>query len=313
MPPAPRIVFAGTPEFAVPPLERLLADDYCLCAVYTQPDRPAGRGRTPRPSPVKIRALEAGVPVLQPQTLRSAEAQAQLAALAPELMVVVAYGLILPPAVLEAPRLGCINIHASLLPRWRGAAPIQRAILAGDTRTGITLMQMDEGLDTGAMLAHASCAIQADDTAADLHDRLAQLGADLLGRTLPGLLGGGIRSTPQPAEGVTYAEKLRKEEAPLDWHRSAPQLARQVQAFNPWPVAQTRHGNQVLRVWNARALPRECLQPPGTVLAAGRAGIEVATGEGVLQLLRVQAPGGRPLAAADFLNGHRLAVGEQLA
>ncbi len=308
-----RIVFAGTPEFAVPPLERLLQGPWQVVAVYTQPDRPAGRGRQPRPSPVKARALAAGVPVRQPLTLRDPAEQAALAALQPDLMVVVAYGLILPQAVLDIPRLGCINIHASLLPRWRGAAPIQRALLSGDAETGVTLMQMEAGLDTGPMLAVARCPIGPRDNAGDLHDRLAQMGADLLVELLPRLEAGDVRPEPQPAEGVTYAEKLRKEEARLDWSRPALALDRQVRAFNPWPVAECRLGEQVLRIWDAEALPDHSGAAPGTIVAVGRQGIDVATGDGTLRLLRLQAPGGKPLAAGDFLNGRPLSPGERLA
>jgi len=306
-----RIVFAGTPEFAVPPLERLLQGPWQVVAVYTQPDRPAGRGRQLRPSPVKARALEAGLPVRQPLTLRDPAEQAALAELRPDLMVVVAYGLILPQAVLDIPRLGCVNIHASLLPRWRGAAPIQRAVLSGDSETGVTLMQMEAGLDTGPMLASASCPIGPRDTAGDLHDRLARMGADLLGELLPRLEAGAVRAVPQDSAGVVYAEKLRKEEARLDWRRPAIELDRQVRAFNPWPIAEAGMGGQVFRIWDAVALADGSAATPGTVLAAGRAGIDVATGDGVLRLLRLQAPGGKPLQAADFLNGRPLSPGER--
>lgn len=304
------IVFAGTPEFAVPPLSALLDGGHRVVGVYTQPDRPAGRGRQPRPSPVKERALEAGLPVFQPRTLRSPEAQAELAALRPDLMVVVAYGLILPQVVLDTPRLGCINIHASLLPRWRGAAPIQRALLAGDAETGVTLMQMEAGLDTGPMLAKRRHAIGADETAGELHDALSLLGAELLMDCLPALAAGTLVGEAQDEARASYAEKLRKDEAPLDWRRPAVELARQVRAFNPWPVAQTTLRGQTCRVWTARVEPGE--GEPGVILAAGRDGIDVGTGAGTLRLLTLQAPGGRPLAAADFLNGHPVKVGERL-
>lgn len=306
----PTLVFAGTPDFAVTPLRRLLADGYAVRAVYTQPDRPAGRGRKPRPSPVKACALEADIPVYQPASLRDPQAQAELAALAPDLMIVVAYGLILPEPVLALPRLGCVNIHASLLPRWRGAAPIQRAILAGDATTGVTLMQMDAGLDTGPMLAHTVLDIHADDTGGSLHDRLAEAGASLLGERLADLLAGRLQPEPQPEHGATYAEKLRKEEARLDWTAPAAALERQVRAFDPWPVAQTRLDDAVIRIWSAHALTADAAPAaPGEVLAAGRDGIDVACGTGILRLRRLQAAGGRPLDAAAFLNGRPLSAG----
>lgn len=306
------IVFAGTPDFAVPTLDRLIDAGRRPVAVYTQPDRPAGRGRRPRPSPVKQRAEQAGIPVLQPASLRTPDAQAELAALAPDLLVVVAYGLILPQAVLDIPRLGCVNVHASLLPRWRGAAPIQRALLAGDATTGVTIMQMEAGLDTGPMLARREIPIGAQDTAGDLHDRLAVLGAELLVEVLPDIAAGRLTPVPQDDAAATYADKLSKDEAPLDWQRPAAALARQVRAFNPWPVAETRLAGRILRIWQAEALPGPTAAAPGEIVAAGRDGIDVATAEGVLRLIRLQAPGGRPLPAADFLNGHPLRPGDRL-
>ncbi len=306
------IVFAGTPDFAVPTLDRLIDAGRRPVAVYTQPDRPAGRGRRPRPSPVKQRAEQAGIPVLQPASLRTPDAQAELAALAPDLLVVVAYGLILPQAVLDIPRLGCVNVHASLLPRWRGAAPIQRALLAGDATTGVTIMQMEAGLDTGPMLARREIPIGAQDTAGDLHDRLAVLGAELLVEVLPDIAAGRLTPVPQDDAAATYADKLSKDEAPLDWQRPAAALARQVRAFNPWPVAETRLAGRILRIWQAAALPGPTAAAPGEIVAAGRDGIDVATAEGVLRLIRLQAPGGRPLPAADFLNGHPLRPGDRL-
>jgi methionyl-tRNA formyltransferase len=307
-----KIVFAGTPEFAVPTLRRLLAGPGRVVAAYTQPDRPAGRGRQPRPSPVKACALEAGVPVVQPRSLRDPQAQAELAALAPDLMVVVAHGLILPPAVLETPRLGCVNVHASLLPRWRGAAPIQRAILAGDAESGVTLMQMDVGLDTGPMLAMRACPIGPEATAAQLHDALAELGAELLAETLPQLAVGGLAAQAQDDALATYADKLSKDEARLDWGRAALELERQVRAFDPWPVAETSLHGQSLRVWSARALSQPMAAPAGTVVAVSRDGVDVATGAGTLRLLRLQAAGGKPLAVADYLNGRPLQAGDRL-
>jgi len=303
--PAPlKIVFAGTPDFSVPALDALLASGHAVVAVYTQPDRPAGRGRKLTASPVKARALEHGIPVHQPLSLKSPDEQQRLATLAPDVMVVVAYGLLLPPAVLAIPRLGCVNIHASLLPRWRGAAPIQRAILAGDAETGVTLMQMEKGLDTGPMLATLRCPIGPADTAETLHDRLAALGAEALVPTLERLDRGELTAEPQDDAQACYAAKLDKAEAVLDWQRPAVELERQVRAFNPWPVAQTGFQERVLRVWQARALDEQHTAAPGTVLRAGKAGIDVAAGRGVLRLTSVQLPGKRPTDAAAFLNAY---------
>ncbi|GAB4352433.1 MAG: methionyl-tRNA formyltransferase [Gammaproteobacteria bacterium] len=301
-----KIIFAGTPDFAVPPLRVLVESPHEVCAVYTQPDRPAGRGRKLRPSPVKQVALEAGLTVRQPETLRTESEQRSLAALSADLMVVVAYGLLLPKPVLQAPRLGCVNIHASLLPRWRGAAPIQRAILAGDAESGVTLMQMDEGLDTGALLATAATPIGERETAGELHDRLAEMGAALLRESLPALLEGRLAPRPQDDAGATYARKLTKEEALLDWSRSAIELDRAVRAFNPWPVAHTRFRGEVLRVWRSEPVADTVEGEPGTVLAVTGAGVDVATGQGVLRLNEVQPAGGRRMRAADFANSREV-------
>jgi methionyl-tRNA formyltransferase len=297
-----RIVFAGTPEFAVPSL-RVAAARGEVVGVYTQPDRPAGRGRQLAMSPVKVEALSRNIPVFQPQDFKGQAARDELAALEPDLMVVVAYGLILPSKVLAIPRLGCWNVHASLLPRWRGAAPIQRAIEAGDAVTGVCLMQMEKGLDTGPVLLSLQVPIGSEDTAMTMHDRLAELGAEVLGDGL-GLARAGMRpqAKPQPSEGVTYARKLEKEESKLDFNRSAEELDRQLRAFQPWPGGEALIDGERLRIHAAHALPLEHRQAPGSVLAASRAGMDIACGKGALRLLRVQRDGGRPIAIGDYLN-----------
>jgi methionyl-tRNA formyltransferase len=307
-----RVVFAGTPEFSVPALRALHAAGHAIVAVFTQPDRPAGRGRELAASPVKRCALELGLPVEQPATLKTAATQQQLAALAPDLMVVVAYGLLLPQAVLDIPRLGCLTIHASLLPRWRGAAPIQRAILAGDERTGISIMRMDAGLDTGPELLRRELAIGPRETAGQLHDRLAPLGAEAIVEAVRGWARGTLAAQPQPATGATYAAKIRKEEALIDWTRPAAAIDRQVRAFNPWPVAETRLGAEQVRIWESLPLatPSPVAPfdlPPGSVLTAAGGRIVVATGDGALELLTLQFPGRKPLPAGDVLNSRALA------
>ncbi|EPJ6838233.1 methionyl-tRNA formyltransferase [Stenotrophomonas maltophilia] len=300
-----RIVFAGTPEFAVSSL-RAAARHHEVVAVYTQPDRPAGRGRGLAPSPVKLEAVARGIPVYQPESLKDEAAQQQLRDLQPDLMVVVAYGLILPKAVLAIPTHGCWNVHASLLPRWRGAAPIQRAIQAGDAKTGVCLMQMEAGLDTGPVLLHQELPIVATDTGGQLHDKLAELGAQVLSDGL-GLLRAGIKpiARPQPEQGVTYAHKLDKAEARLDWAQDADALARTVRAFNPWPIAEATLAGERVRIHGAVALDLAHGQAPGTVLAASRDGIDIACGQGALRLRTLQREGGKAITAADYLNARR--------
>jgi methionyl-tRNA formyltransferase len=297
-----RIVFAGTPDFALPSL-RTLAERNEVVAVYTQPDRPAGRGRALRPSPVKLEALRRGIAVLQPETLRTELSRDVLRALRPDLLVVVAYGLILPQSILDIPTHGAWNVHASLLPRWRGAAPIQRAIEAGDAETGVCLMRMEKGLDTGPVLLSQRIAIGADETGGQLHDRLAALGAQVLGDGV-GLLRAGLRpvAQPQAASGATHAGKIDKRQARLDWSRPAIELARQVRAFNPWPMADCVVDDERVRVHAASAVPLAGRVAPGTVVAAGRDGIDVACGEGALRLRILQRDGGNAISAADYLN-----------
>ncbi len=309
-----KIIFAGTPAFAAVALRALLASEHEICAVYTQPDRPAGRGRKLTAGPVKQVALDHNVALFQPPTLRDAEAQAALRAHHADVMVVVAYGLILPPEVLQAPRFGCINIHASLLPRWRGAAPIQRAIMAGDTESGVTIIQMDEGLDTGAMLEKRSCEITPDDTGGSLHDRLAVLGAEAVLTTLANISDGAVVGEAQNESLTCYASKIDKKEARVEWHRPAAEIRRLVSAFNPWPVAYTLlPDGQRLRLWRAVTLPGDSHDvTPGTVVNANKEGIDVASGEGFLRLLQVQLPGGRPVSSGDFLNAHALKAGTRL-
>lgn len=306
--PSGRIVFAGSPDFAVPALSRLVASGHEVAAVLTQPDRPAGRGQHLQMSPVKRFATEHGLPLLQPASLKKdPQAIARLRELAPDLIVVVAYGLILPPTVLAIPLRGCVNLHASLLPRWRGAAPIQAAILAGDELTGVSLMRLEEGLDTGPVAAVRAVTIGAAETAGELHDRLAMLGAGLLADMLDALLAGTAVFTPQPSTGVSYAPKLAKTDAMLNWRESALTLERRIRAFNPWPVAETRLDGRQLRLWMACALPSSGgSQPPGAVLAAGPEGIDVQTGDGVLRLTCVQLAGRQRLDGGVFANGYAL-------
>lgn len=300
-----KVIFAGTPDFAAQHLQALLDAGINLVAVYTQPDRPAGRGKQLTPSPVKLLAQQHQLPVFQPHSLKEAAAQQELAALQADVMIVVAYGLLLPAAVLAAPRLGCLNVHGSLLPRWRGAAPIQRAIWAGDEQTGITIMQMDEGLDTGAMLYKLACPIAPDDTSASLYDKLAKLGPEGLLTTLDKLARGQLQPEQQPDALANYARKLSKEEALIDWQLPAVQLERCIRAFNPWPVSYLVIQEQNVKVWQAQVLDETHATTPGTVLRTGKEGIDVATGAGVLRLLRLQPPGKKPMQAHELLNSRQ--------
>jgi methionyl-tRNA formyltransferase len=300
-----RLVFAGTPDFAVPCL-RAAAQRNEVVAVYTQPDRPAGRGRELALSPVKREALLRGIPVLQPENFKSVASKDALRALQPDLMIVVAYGLILPQSVLDIPTYGCWNVHASLLPRWRGAAPIQRAIEAGDTRSGVCLMQMEKGLDTGPVLLSQALDIGEHETGGQLHDRLSTLGAQVLADGL-GLLRADIRPVPQPQpeDGVTYAHKLDKAEARLDWAQDARVLANKVRAFNPWPMAEAHVAGERVRLHGAIALDQPHDAQPGTLLRASRDGLDIACGQGVLRIRVLQRDGGKAITAADYLNGRR--------
>jgi len=300
-----RIIFAGTPDFAARHLDALLSSEHEIVGVFTQPDRPAGRGKKLMPSPVKVLAEEKGLPVFQPASLRQQENQQLVADLNADVMVVVAYGLILPKAVLDMPRLGCINVHGSLLPRWRGAAPIQRALWAGDTQTGVTIMQMDVGLDTGDMLYKLACPITSEDTSATLYDKLAALGPQGLIETLQQLAQGTAQPQVQDEELVTYAEKLSKDEARMDWSLSAEQLERCIRAFNPWPMSWFVIDEQPIKVWKASVLPSSTQAEPGTIVEASKSGIQVATAEGILNLESLQPAGKKAMSAQDLLNSRR--------
>lgn len=309
-----RIVFAGTPDFAATALKALLDAGYNLVGVYSQPDRPAGRGRKLMPSPVKQVALDAGIPVFQPVSLKPEDAQQELASLKPDVMIVAAYGLILPKAVLDIPTHGCLNIHASLLPRWRGAAPIQRAIAAGDPETGITIMQMDEGLDTGDMLLKTSTPIHADDTGGSLHDRLADMGGKAIVEALVQLANSELAPEPQNDADANYAHKLSKEEGHIDWSRSAIEIERLIRAFNPWPGTFTDLGEQRIRLHQASALDQSSDKLPGTVISREREGVEVACGTGTLKVTSVQLPGSKAQSITDLINGGKqvLLPGQEL-
>lgn len=297
-----RVVFAGTPEFALPSLDALAASEHELACVVTQPDRPAGRGRKPAAAPVKQRAAELGLALRQPPSLKDDAAYEALAALAPDVIAVVAYGLLLPQRVLDLPRYGCINLHPSLLPRWRGAAPIQRAILAGDVRTGVTIMQVDSGLDSGPVYLRREVEIGPETTSGELHDTLADMGAAAMLEVLAGLPQG-LTAAPQDDGSATYAEQLSKQEARIDWRDDAHTIARRVRGFAPWPVAFALLDDQPLRIWRARAVGGAGAARPGSVVAASAHGIDVATGDGVLRMLRLQLPGKRRMDAASAVNG----------
>lgn len=308
-----RVAFAGTPDFSVPALEALVASKHTVVGVLTQPDRPKGRGRQITAGPVKAAALAHGIPVAQPLTLKAPEGRAELEAWRPDVLVVVAYGLILPAAVLSIPRLGCVNIHGSLLPRWRGAAPIQRAILAGDSLTGVTIMLMDAGLDTGPMLLKKETPIERADTGGSIHDRLSVLGAAALLEALDAYAAGSLRSVAQPTEGATYAAKIDKSEALLDWRRDALELERQIRAFNPWPVAETRLDGEQLRVFAASEVgaaggpySANIVAEPGTIRSVSADGIVVHCGRGLLALHELQRPGKRAVPVAEFIRGIQL-------
>ncbi len=299
-----KIIFAGTPDFAAVALEALLKTSHQIIAVYTQPDRPAGRGRKLQPGPVKQVALANNIPVYQPVSLKNKTEQDTLAELQSDLMIVAAYGLLLPEQVLKAPKFGCINIHASLLPKWRGAAPIHRAIEAGDTETGITIMQMDSGLDTGDMLLTKVCPIEPHDTSATLHDKLAVLGGEAMVAALHILEKNQLQPVKQDNLHAVYAHKLKKTEAVIDWQQSAVAIERKIRAFNPWPVAQTLYVDKVLRLWQAELADTATNAEPGKVIAASKQGIDVATGDGVLRIKKLQLPGGKPLEVHQFLTAH---------
>lgn len=300
-----RIIFAGTPDFAARHLDALLSSGHKVVGVFTQPDRPAGRGKKLMPSPVKVLGEEHGLPIFQPASLRPQENQQLVADLNADVMVVVAYGLILPKAVLDMPRLGCVNVHGSLLPRWRGAAPIQRSLWAGDAETGVTIMKMDVGLDTGDMLFKLACPITNEDTSATLYDKLADLGPQGLIETLQQLADNTATPEVQDEALVTYAEKLSKEEAQLDWSLSAAQLERCIRAFNPWPMSWMMIDDQPVKIWKASVIDGDTSEEPGTIIEVSKQGIQVATAKGILNLESLQPAGKKAMSAQDLLNSRR--------
>ncbi|OTA17785.1 bifunctional UDP-glucuronic acid decarboxylase [Xenorhabdus vietnamensis] len=300
-----RIIFAGTPDFAARHLAALLNSQHQIVGVLTRPDKPAGRGKKLTPSPVKVLAEEHDIPVFQPKTLRTEESQQWVMAQQPDIMIVVAYGLILPQAVLDIPRLGCLNVHGSLLPRWRGAAPIQRSIWAGDQETGVTIMQMDAGLDTGNMLLKAICPITNEDTSASLYEKLSGIGPEALLNTLSLIKSGKCQPEIQDDALATYAEKLSKDEAKIDWNLPAIQIERCVRAFNPWPMSFFLIDDQPIKIWQTEAIIEQTTQAPGTVISADKKGIQIATANGVLNITQLQPPGKKAMPAADLLNSKR--------
>lgn len=299
------IVFAGTPEFGLPCLNALLASHHSITAIYSQPDRPAGRGQKLQISAVKEWAVQKNIPIYQPLNFKSPEALEQLAALQPDVLIVIAYGLILPRAVLEIPRLGCINVHASLLPRWRGASPIQQAILHGDEQSGVTIMQMDVGMDTGNMLAKIACPLDPQETAGSLHDKLAQIAAEPLLRTLDLVAEQQAQAEIQNNDLATYAAKINKEDAHIKWQQSAKEIDQVIRAFNPWPIAYTAVNNEFMRIYQARILDSKSESQPGTVLKIEKSGLSVATASNDLLIEKIQFPGGKAMAVADWLNASK--------
>jgi methionyl-tRNA formyltransferase len=305
-----KIIFAGTPEISVPVLEALQQTTHDIVMVLSQPDRPAGRGRKLTASPVKLCAQKYGLPIYQPDTLKTATAQETIKQLKPDLIIVIAYGLIIPKAVLDIPKLGCINLHVSLLPRWRGAAPIQRTILAGDTLTGVSLMQMDRGLDTGDVLTHKTLALTGDETAQSLHDALSVLSAELIIESLPNIEAQTLTHTHQDEESVTNAGKITKEEAKINWQLSAQQIERMIRAYNPWPIANTTLAEQTLKIWQAEVINELIDMPPGTILSVDKTGVDVACGVGILRLQKIQWPGGKPQLVAQAINANNCPLKE---
>ena len=308
------IVFAGTPLFTLPSLEALAQSNHHLTAIYTQPDRPAGRGHKLQASPVKIWAEMHNLSVYQPVNFKTQASINELAALAPDIIVVIAYGLILPRTILTIPQYGCINVHASLLPRWRGASPIQQAILQDDAESGITIMQMDEGMDTGAMLASVSCPIETHDTAGDLHDKLAQLASKPLLAVLDAIASRIQHPTPQENHEATYAPKIKKEDAAINWQHSAVKINCQIRAFNPWPIAYTHANQTTVRIHQARVINQTSMARPGTIIAINKDGMQIATGDKILLIEQLQFAGGKPISVADVLNAnhHQLVIGQLL-